>query len=132
MTDNKHSNRFIKICKSILSFWGEVFGELLIYMIAFIIGLFIVWLFDMDFNDLDSESIVTLITLVGFILMGIVALVVHWVRKSNKNQKTITYISIPFPLTKILTHKYLVRMTTGRPYIINLEILCLNYTKNHY
>ena len=88
MTDNKHSNRFIKICKSILSIWGEVFGELLIYMIAFIIGLFIVWLFDMDFKDLDSESIVTLITLVGFILMGIVALVVHWVRKSNKNQKS--------------------------------------------
>ena len=87
MNNNKHSNRFIKICKSILSFWGEVLGELIFYIIAFIIGLGIVWLFHIDFKDLDSEFIVTLITLIGLILMGIVTLVVHWVRKSNKNQK---------------------------------------------
>ena len=87
MNDNKSYRRFIKICRSILSFIGEIFGELLFYIIAFIIGLFIVWLFHIDFKDLDSEFIVTLITLIGFILMGIVALVVHWVRKSNKKQK---------------------------------------------
>ena len=87
MNNNKHSSRFIKICKSILSFIGEIFGELVFYIIAFIIGLFIVWLFHIDFKDMDSEFIVTLITLIGFILMVIVALIVHWVRKSNKNQK---------------------------------------------
>lgn len=87
MNNNKHTCRFAKVCRSILSFFGEIFGELIFYIIAFVIGLGIVWLFHIDFKDMDSESIVIWITLIGFILIGIVALAVHWVRKACKKQK---------------------------------------------
>lgn len=84
--NNKHSNLFIKICKSILSFWGEVFGELIFYIIAFIIGLGIVWLCHIDFKDLDSEAAVTWITVIGFVLMGVIALIVNLIRKARKKK----------------------------------------------
>ena len=87
MNDNKHTCRFAKVFKSILSFFGEVFGELIFYIIAFIIGLAIVWLFHIDFKEMDSESVVVWITLIGLVLIGSVALVVHWVRKAYKKQK---------------------------------------------
>ena len=87
MKKTKQPGKFKRFCKGVLAFLGEIFGELIIYVIAFAIGLGLVLLFGIDFKDLDPESIVIGITLIGFLVISVIVIAGYWLVKARSNKK---------------------------------------------
>ena len=87
MEETKQTGKFKRFCKGVLGFFGEIFGELIIYVIAFAIGLGLVLLFGIDFKYLDSESIVICITLMGFLVISAILIVGFWIKKFRSKNK---------------------------------------------
>ena len=68
---------------------SEALGEIVLTLVLFGIGAFILWLFGVDWgsSDIDGDLIVLIGIIVPVIVLGILFALVDWIKKRTKGKR---------------------------------------------